>query len=136
MIENLLLNETFATVVSVFVALLGFLITYFSKEKIDARITKREKEEVIEAIKSYQFFFDDKEKSEDRENNVLTMMYDNVSELREYYVISKQQARRAFSAALLACIFGFIIYIFGILATIFLMQTFLLSRLLVEQRQK
>lgn len=44
------------------------------------------------------------------------MMIDNVSELREYYVISKQQARKSFSAALFICFFGIIIYLIGIIA--------------------
>lgn len=39
----------------------------------------------------------------------------NVAELREYYTISKRQARISFSAAMLACVLGFVIYIVGIL---------------------
>jgi hypothetical protein len=48
------------------------------------------------------------------------MMMDNVSELREYYVISKQQARRSFSAALFICFLGIFIYLLGIIAYIVL----------------
>lgn len=45
---------------------------------------------------------------------MISMMIDNVSELKEYYVISKQQARKSFSAALFICIFGILIYLLGI----------------------
>lgn len=118
MIEVFRLNETVMTATTVAVALLSTLILYFSKNIIDAKIMKREKEEVVEAIKDYKIIFHSEKKGKDNENNVLEMMYDNVSELREYYVISKQQARKSFSAALVACIFGFIIYLLGIITTI------------------
>ena len=36
--------------------------------------------------------------------------------MREYYVISKQQARKSFSAALFICFFGIFIYVLGIIS--------------------
>ena len=81
---------------------------------------KNEDEEIEKAVQKIQLIYKNAEKDSNADSkNILNMMIDNVSELREYYVISKQQARRAFSAALLSCIFGFLIYMFGILATIF-----------------
>ena len=47
-------------------------------------------------------------------DNVIELMVKNVAELREYYVISKQQANKAFSSALLVCFLGFIVFISGI----------------------
>ena len=41
-------------------------------------------------------------------------MLKNVRELREYYIISKRQATNAFSASLIVCFLGFIVYITGI----------------------
>jgi len=41
-------------------------------------------------------------------------MLKNVRELREYYIISKRQATNAFSASLIICFLGFIVYIAGI----------------------
>lgn len=46
-------------------------------------------------------------------------MIKNVAELREYYVISKQQARKSFSAALIICILGFILFAMGIITSYF-----------------
>lgn len=48
-------------------------------------------------------------------NSILDLMYKNVLELREYYVISKRQANSSFYAFLIACFFGAIIYIMGII---------------------
>lgn len=104
--------------------IVGTIVTYISKAKVDERLLKHEQEEVEEALSKYLFITHDvenkkrkQEVGKEKEFNILKMMYDNVSELKEYYVISKQQARRAFSAALLASIFGFVIYIIGIVAT-------------------
>jgi Na+/melibiose symporter-like transporter len=52
---------------------------------------------------------------EARDHDTISQMADNASELRGYYVISKRQARQAFSAALMACILGFMIYMVGII---------------------
>ena len=53
-----------------------------------------------------------------RESNkdVISLMINNVSELREYYVISKRQANRAFSSTLFVCVLGFLIFVVGIIA--------------------
>lgn len=48
--------------------------------------------------------------------NVVSLMIDNVSELREYYVISKRQANRSFTSTLFICFLGFIVFVAGIIA--------------------
>lgn len=52
---------------------------------------------------------------DDKERDTIAQMADNASELKGYYVISKRQARQAFSAALMACVLGFVIYVVGII---------------------
>lgn len=47
-------------------------------------------------------------------DDVIDLMLKNVRELREYYIISKRQAVRAFSASLIVCFLGFIVYMTGI----------------------
>ena len=48
-------------------------------------------------------------------DNVIDLMIRNVGELREYYVISKQQANKSFSSAILICFLGFILFTTGII---------------------
>ena len=52
---------------------------------------------------------------EENKVDVLSLMIKNVAELREYYVINKQQARNSFSAALFICILGFLIFASGVI---------------------
>lgn len=49
-----------------------------------------------------------------KSDDVIDLMLKNVRELREYYIISKRQATNAFSASLIVCFLGFIVYIAGI----------------------
>ena len=58
--------------------------------------------------------------------DVIDLMINNVSELREYYIISKRQANRAFSSTLIVCVLGFIVFVTGIVATIFSNQNVIL----------
>jgi hypothetical protein len=46
-------------------------------------------------------------------------MIKNVAELREYYVINKQQARNSFSAALFISILGFLLFAGGVVVSYF-----------------
>lgn len=88
-------------------------VSYTTKYLIDKKNLHSEDAEVKEAIKSIQI-------EVPKSDNVLKLMLNNVKELREYYIISKQQARKSFSAALFSCFIGSIIYILGICTTIFL----------------
>lgn len=89
------------------------MVSYFAKGSIDRLDEKNEDRKVEKAIKEIGL--------ENAENdNVMKIMLKNVKELREYYVISKQQARKSFSAALFICFFGICIYILGIVAYIWL----------------
>ena len=94
---------------SMLAPLLGTLVSYLAKRSIDRADEKIETNQVEKAIKDITI--------ENNENdNVLELMLKNVKELREYYVISKQQARKSFSAALFICFFGIFIYVLGIIS--------------------
>lgn len=108
-------DEWLMTVILFAVSLAGVLSatlsTYKSKQKIDLQMIKHEAYEVDKAIQSINMLYKDTSEGKGKktdDKNVLNMMMDNVSELREYYVISKQQARRSFSAALFICFLGFL----------------------------
>lgn len=51
--------------------------------------------------------------------DVIALMFDSAKELKEYYVISKHQAKSTFGIASLSCVLGFVIYIFGIISAVF-----------------
>lgn len=96
-------------IASVIVTLLGAVISIVAKHSVDKADAKIESSQVERAIKDITI--------ENNENdNVLELMLKNVRELREYYVISKQQARKSFSAALFICFFGIFIYVLGIIS--------------------
>lgn len=113
--------EMITSLVTVILGLSVSLLSYRAKSKTDILMMDKEKEEIDNALekkKNIVFEFVTN-KSEQSKKNVLNMMADNVSELKEYYVISKQQARNSFSAALFICFFGIIIYLLGIVAYVF-----------------
>lgn len=115
--EMLLNSENVITMIAISLTMAGTIITYIAKHVIDDKSMYRESKEISEAVKNVQFVLHaDKEKINEKyiDKNVINMMIDNVSELREYYVISKQQARKSFSAALFICFFGILIYLLGI----------------------
>ena len=93
-------------------SLIALPASSFIKNKVDVKILEKEYNEVAKDIKTTINYI----KAEDP--NIIDLMLKNVTELREYYVISKRQAVRAFSATLIACVLGFVIYILGIIVSI------------------
>lgn len=118
-------NEVVSEILIIFTVSLTLLVsvisTYKSKQKIDLKTMKNEADEIDKAIQNISILYrntSDGRENKPNEKNILNMMMDNVSELREYYVISKQQARKSFSAALFICFFGIFIYVLGIITYI------------------
>lgn len=96
-------------ILGIIASLVGVVGTIMAKQSVDKADAKIESSQVEKAIKDITI--------ENNENdNVLELMLKNVKELREYYVISKQQARKSFSAALFICFFGIFIYVLGIIS--------------------
>lgn len=108
---------------SLITALVGILVTTFStviltvfKNIFDKKKAETEDKEVsdnVGKILSEIAHIKPKEKMDD----VLSLMIKNVGELREYYVINKQQARNSFSAALFISFLGFTLFAVGIALT-------------------
>jgi len=110
----------------IFDMLFSILTTVFSTSFIvvlqnifNRKTTKRETEEIKSEVNTTI------EKIKDSET-VIDLMIKNVAELREYYIISKQQANKSFSSALLVCFLGFIVFISGIIISYFSDQSVIL----------
>lgn len=82
---------------------------------------KQSKQETEEIQKDVDKVIGDKFNGDD----VIGLMLKNVRELREYYVISKRQATKVFSASLIVCFLGFVVYIAGIVAFVVSGRNFL-----------
>jgi len=103
--------------------LTGVLVTAFSavatlvlKQKSDKSLIIRDEMEIKKEVDASRLRLHEGAK------DVVTLMINNVSELREYYVISKRQANRAFSSTLIICILGFIVFVAGIVVNVLSMQ--------------
>lgn len=84
---------------------LATLLGVYEKDK-----TLKEKKEIKEEIDNYLG------NMQDGTADTLTLITKNLTLLREAYIISKQQVRNVFSAAIFTCCLGFIIFATGIIA--------------------
>lgn len=73
---------------------------------INNREFKNIKIETDEIVKNIQ---------EQPDYDIFKLLYKNVRESTEYYIISKRQANKSFTLAIISCVFGVIIYICGFL---------------------
>ena len=96
-------------IVSLIATAFASVIFIIAKLLVDKADAKLEFSQVEMAIKDIVI-------ANKENDNILGLMLNNVKELREYYVISKQQARKSFSAALFICFFGIFIYVLGIIS--------------------
>lgn len=103
------MSEILSLTVTMIASLAGVLATYFLKSKIDTKHASEEEKEIDKEVGRIVKYIDESDK------DVLSLMVKNVAELREYYVINKQQARNSFSAALFICILGFLLFGGGVL---------------------
>ncbi|HEY9597011.1 MAG TPA: hypothetical protein V6D33_05025 [Cyanophyceae cyanobacterium] len=95
----------FMVIILAFAVGLATLLNVYEKEK-----TIKEKKEIKEEIDSYLGMM------QDGTEDILTLIKRNLTLLREAYIISKQQVRNVFSAALFTCCLGFIVFATGIIA--------------------
>jgi hypothetical protein len=77
---------------------------------VDKKVSINEETEVKKAVETAIKQFDELES-----DDVLKLMRRNVAELREYYTIHKQQARKSFTSALIICFLGFILFVTGVI---------------------
>lgn len=104
-----ILEEIIATIIAV---TLSTTVVILTKDVFTRRIIKAEQKEVQEEVERCLNRFDEADPSD-----VLQLMRRNVAELREYYVINKQQARNAFTSAIIVSILGFLIFACGVIVS-------------------
>ncbi|MFN3588217.1 MAG: TRADD-N-associated membrane domain-containing protein [Spirosomataceae bacterium] len=81
----------------------------FFQRQLGKKKAVSEDKEIEDEVKKVFISFNESKK------DVLALMVKNVAELREYYVINKQQSRNAFSAALFISILGFLLFASGVI---------------------
>lgn len=108
-IKILNMNEIFNLTLTMIASLVGVIATYLLKNKVDAKKASEEEREIDREVGRVVKYIDESDK------DVLSLMVKNVAELREYYVINKQQARNSFSAALFISVLGFLLFGSGVL---------------------
>lgn len=85
---------------------------YKMKAKTDELAAEREAKEILEAVKNLDVLA---EKSKEENQDIRTLMFENLKELKEFYVICKQQIRKSFSAAMFSCFAGFVLFILAVI---------------------
>lgn len=85
---------------------------YKMKVKTDELVAEKEAKEVSEAIKDLDILT---EKSKEENQDIRTLMFENLKELKEFYVICKQQIRKSFSAAMFSCFAGFMLFVLAVI---------------------
>ena len=85
---------------------------YKMKVKTDELVAEKEAKEVSEAIKDLDILT---EKSKEESQDIRTLMFENLKELKEFYVICKQQIRKSFSAAMFSCFAGFMLFVLAVI---------------------
>ena len=97
-------------------ATLSSSILLLVKSLLDKKESKAEEKEIERKLKTVE------ESMGVDDIDIMKLMFSNLKELREYYVISKRQANKTFSASIFVCFLGVIIYSLGIVFTCLLNQ--------------
>lgn len=86
------------------VGIINGIIISFLSYFINSKENKNIKQETEDTLKNIQ---------NQPDYDVFKLLYKNVRESTEYYIISKRQANKSFTLAIISCVFGVIIYICG-----------------------
>lgn len=85
--------------------ILGIIFSFvFSLLLMNSKESKNIKQETEDALKNIQ---------DQPDYDVFKLLYKNVRESTEYYIISKRQANKSFTLAIISCFLGVVIYICG-----------------------
>ena len=85
---------------------------YKMKAKTDELAAEREAKEISEAVKNLDVLA---EKSKEENQDIRALMFENLKELKEFYVICKQQIRKSFSAAMFSCFAGSVLFVLAVI---------------------
>lgn len=95
-----LMAEILWSIVGIINGIIISFLSYFINSKENKNI-KQETEDTLKNIQNQPDY------------DVFKLLYKNVRESTEYYIISKRQANKSFTLAIISCVFGVIIYICG-----------------------
>lgn len=90
---------------SLFIHFINLLIGSIDKKEF--KDIKNETEEIVNSIQNKTDY------------DVFKLLYKNVRESTEYYIISKKQTNKSFMLAIISCIFGVMIYVGGFIVVSF-----------------
>lgn len=93
------------------IGIIGGAIFSFLSYIISSKENKNIKQETEDTLKNIQ---------NQPDYDIFKLMYKNVRESTEYYIISKRQANRSFTLSMISCILGVIIYICGFISVVIL----------------
>lgn len=96
-------NTIFNIILSIIIPLIIYIIAWVFDYNKESKNIKQETDEIVKQIQ------------EQPDYDVFKLLYKNVRESTEYYVISKRQANKSFTLAIISCFLGVIIYICGFL---------------------
>lgn len=112
--------QIMSILIGVIASAISSSVTLLLKHKTDTNMINHDDVEIKKEVDKSRMLLQEGSK------NVIDLMINNVSELREYYVISKRQANRAFSSTLIVCVLGFIVFVSGIIASVLSSQDIML----------
>lgn len=116
------LNYLIILIVIILILIIALLIIRKAKPKLFKKIKNLFFEEELEEFDSEKYIKTLRNKilDDNTQKDILELMLDNMKEIKDYYVISKKQAKRSFSLALVMCFAGLLFIIIStVLATIF-----------------
>lgn len=100
-------NALIVTLVGGIVGYISNTITNLFNNK-ESKNIKQETEDILKDVQNQPDY------------DIFKLLYKNVRESTEYYIISKRQANKSFTLAIISCFLGVIIYIGGFLIVAFL----------------
>lgn len=101
-------------IITGFSGVFGIIIIIFKTLKNENIYIKQEAEDIVKDIQNQPDY------------DVFKLLYKNVRESTEYYIISKRQANKSFILAIVSCVLGVLIYICGFLIVAFLNKNIIL----------
>lgn len=96
-----------AAIITGFGGLFAIINMIFKTIKNENKNIKQETEDIVKDIQNQPDY------------DVFKLLYKNVRESTEYYIISKRQANKSFILAIVSCVLGVIVYICGFLIVAF-----------------
>lgn len=103
------MNSSIIVVFSVAIITIMFCVLVIYIFNVSRKLKENDIHKMQEAVEKLENSLSQKEQVD-----IINIMYESVGELREYYVISKEQAQDSFFSALFICFAGVIIYALGI----------------------